>query len=144
VTADRLELRTGGLYSIAWGDGNYGAVKVLRVDNVGVHVRLFSDEWPARPKNLASTELKIRSTLEEGMPGLGHLPTTRAVFDLWRPEFVAVEAVAESELEGFYQWQEANGGYFDENLAATPRKVQQSVWEIIRKGRDEGSWQEAD
>jgi hypothetical protein len=107
------ELRAGGIYSIASGDGRFGVVKVLVVDPNAVHVRSYSGKWSTRPASVNTAELRL-GTIHEPDPGMGHLPLSRRVFAAWAPKLVATADVTDEELEGYREWKQAGGSVWDE------------------------------
>jgi hypothetical protein len=42
----------GGLYSLPTNDGRFTVVKVLKVDEAGFHLRMYSNVFPSPPNNL--------------------------------------------------------------------------------------------
>jgi hypothetical protein len=57
----------GGLYSTQNEDGGVAIVKVLKVDDLGVHVRVFSNRFDSHPTQLDETKLYLA-----GSSGRGH------------------------------------------------------------------------
>ena len=108
------KVRVGGLYVTRKEDGSYTALKVLKTDDGGVHVRLYSNKYPNRPNSIDESELYIagfdRKPGEE--LGMGHAPVSWDSFRKWRAEFVQQSTVTDKELEGYKIWREAGGGYF--------------------------------
>lgn len=104
----------GGLYSVAAENGGYAVVKILRIDNRGVHLRLFSNIFRERPRHvdprtlyLAGMDHKPNEQL-----GMGHAPISYESFRTWNAMFIQKEAVQPGELDGYRMWKEAKGGYF--------------------------------
>ena len=108
----RPPFKAGDLVSVVMDEHGYGVAKVLAVDEVGVHVRLYVERLRERPSaaNLPSRSLRPP---KDGHPlSAGHLPLTFASFARWEPSFIVHEAVGDNELEGFRIWDENRGGYF--------------------------------
>jgi hypothetical protein len=114
VGCTRPDVREGALYTTKETDGSYGIIKVLKTDDGGVHLRVYSNRFEARPTSVRESDLYMagmdRKAGEE--LGMGHAPISWRSFRTWGAEFVQVSSVAESELEGYRMWQEAEGGYF--------------------------------
>ena len=104
----------GGLYYTQNENSSYSVMKILKLDDAGVHVRLYSNQFPAPPEKvdestlyMAGVDRKPNETL-----GMGHAPLSRRTFEGWRAAFFQQSTVKEEELEGYKMWLEANGGYF--------------------------------
>jgi hypothetical protein len=109
----QAELMEGGLYYTQKG-GSYSVLKILKVDDWGVHVRLYSNQFDAPPSKvdesvlyMAGVDHKPTETL-----GMGHLPLSKKSFDGWNATFFQQSTVKDEELEGYKTWLEAKGGYF--------------------------------
>src|SRR6185369_1553087 len=102
-----LTFERGMLVSVADGEG-FAIMKVLAVDDGGVHARLYAQRFAARP---AHAELLKLSTdrVGEGQPfSIGHMPLSHTSFNNWQPQVVALAVeVSEEELEGYRMWEEA-------------------------------------
>jgi hypothetical protein len=104
----------GGLYSSENDDGTFSIVKVLEVDDGGVHVRVYSNRFAAHPTTLDDSTLYmvgLKRGPNEGL-GVGHLPLSRSSLAGWRLTFIKAVDVKDEELEGYRMWLEAKGGYF--------------------------------
>jgi len=104
----------GGLYCTPGDNGGYHALKILKVDQGGVHIRGYSNYFPTVPSQidekslyLAGTDYKPPETL-----GLGHLPLSRETFASWKPVFIQQSTVTAEELDGYEEWKKGHGGYF--------------------------------
>lgn len=108
------KLVEGGLYVISRKVDGYQVVKILKLDEGGVHIRLYSNVYPQPPTNVDESVLYMagmeRKPDEE--MGMGHLPISHASFAGWHARFVQQSTVSKEELEGYAMWKEANGGYF--------------------------------
>ena len=106
--------KEGGLYSVEGEKGGFSIVKILKVDDAGVHIRAYSNRFPQRPTDVDVTTLYMagidRKPDEE--LGMGHLPLGKESFSGWKPKFIKVIPVDPTELEGYEMWKEAKGGYF--------------------------------
>jgi hypothetical protein len=107
-------LKEGGLYSVEGEKGGFSIVKILKLDDAGVHIRAYSNRFPQRPPEVDVSKLYMagidRKADEE--LGMGHLPLSRQSFSGWKPILIKVVPVEPAELEGYEMWKEAKGGYF--------------------------------
>jgi len=110
----RSSLKEGGLYYTRNENGSYSVLKVLKVDEQGVHARLYSNQFSSAPSKvdesslfMAGVDRKPNETL-----GMGHAPLARKTFESWKATFFQQSTVKEEELEGYKMWLEAKGGYF--------------------------------
>lgn len=104
----------GGLYYTQNENGSYSVLKILRLDDGGVHVRLYSNQFSTPPAKvdegtlyMVGVDRKPNETL-----GMGHAPISRQSFQGWQAVYFQQSAVKPDELEGYKMWVEANGGYF--------------------------------
>jgi len=104
----------GGLYYTPAEKGGYTALKILKIDDRGVHVRLYSNHFRAPPTRIDETTLyRTGMDLKPGETlGMGHLPISKESFAKWATVFVQRSTVQQQELEGYEQWKKAKGGYF--------------------------------
>ena len=107
-------LLEGGLYAMPKEKGKYLILKVLKLDEHGVHVRLYSNVFDAIPEKIDEASLSMagldRKPNEE--LGMGHVPVSNKSFKTWGAIFVQQSTVSKEELEGYQVWLEAKGGYF--------------------------------
>jgi hypothetical protein len=104
----------GGLYSTPNDDGTYSVIKILKLDDRGVHVRVYSNSFSAHPDTLEEGALYMAG-LTKGPNerlGMGHLPLSRSSFARWRPRFIKRVEVKPDELDGYREWLAGKGGYF--------------------------------
>jgi hypothetical protein len=108
------EAKAGGIYSVVAqaGQGQYGLLKVLKVEPSAIHVRLYKGRWPQRPENIDPASLRVGS-LSDADAGIGHLPLSRRVFRAWRPRLILVTEVGPEELDGYEEWKKAGGSVWD-------------------------------
>jgi hypothetical protein len=104
----------GGLYHVRNANGTFSVLKILKTDKLGVHIRQYSNQYPAPPASVDESTLymvgmdrKPSETL-----GAGHLPLSKQSFAVWRAIFFQQSAISEDELEGYKLWLEAKGGFF--------------------------------
>lgn len=105
----------GGLYYTPDENGGYSIIKILKIDNDGYHIRLFSNNFMIPPKLIDEKSLFMAGMWDrkpgESM-GMGHLPLSRATFIEWNPVFIQKSTVKPDELEGYKMWLDDKGGYF--------------------------------
>lgn len=104
----------GGLYVTERENGSFVPLKILKLDDHGVHVRVYSNVYPEPPKAIDESSLYMAGAdRPDGEPlGMGHLPISKASFSGWKAHFVQQSSVTAEELEGYEIWREAEGGYF--------------------------------
>ncbi len=113
-TQSSSRLIEGGLYYTQNENGSYSVLKILRLDDGGVHVRLYSNQFSTPPTKVDESTLYMGGVdrkPDESL-GMGHLPISKQSFQGWRAVFFQQSAVKEDELEGYRMWLEAKGGYF--------------------------------
>jgi hypothetical protein len=101
----------GGIYSV-WTKGAFGAVKLLRVDDGGVHIRLYGNVWQERPVSIDLEELTLDRASDQSLQSIGHMPVVRASFLAMGPRLIVCAPVTDTELDGYSMWADAKGGYF--------------------------------
>ena len=110
----RSKLMEGGLYHTRNENGSFSVMKILKLDEQGVHVRLYSNQFSTPPTKLEASSLymagmdrKPNETL-----GMGHAPLSKKSFEGWKTTFFQQSTVKDEELEGYKMWLGAKGGYF--------------------------------
>jgi hypothetical protein len=108
------KLVEGGLYYTQNENGSYSVLKILKLDDGGVHVRLYSNQFSTPPAKvdesilyMVGVDRKPNETL-----GMGHAPISKQSFVGWKAVLFQQSAVKDDELEGYKMWLEAKGGYF--------------------------------
>ena len=88
--------------------------KVLKIDNGGFHVRLYSNQFPESPRKLEESKLYMAGVDRKPNErlGMGHCPVSKKSFLGWGATFIQQSTVSPEELEGYKMWLEAKGGYF--------------------------------
>ena len=105
--------REGGLYYTSDDKGGYSVLKILKLDEKGVHVRLYSNRFNEPPKHIDESKLYMAgmNRKPDEALGMGHIPLSKASFDSWNAVFVQQSTVTDDELEGYRIWQQG-GGYW--------------------------------
>jgi hypothetical protein len=108
------KLVEGGLYTTPAEKGGYSVLKVLKLDERGVHVRLYSNHFAEPPKKIDESRLYMAGMNRKPGEtlGMGHAPVSKQSFEGWKATFVQQSTVKEEELEGYKMWLEGKGGYF--------------------------------
>jgi hypothetical protein len=75
-----------------------------------VHVRLYKQKFAHRLREVDPSALSLGTIHDADGFGIGHMPLSRRQFEGWAPVLVRKEVVNESELDGYHEWQQANGG----------------------------------
>ena len=94
----------GGLYAVSDGGGAHRVVKVVAVDNAGVHVRLFKNAWKERPAKVDPASLTLGSILDADGFGLAHLAVAERDFEASKPSFLSRETLNPDELAAYAKW----------------------------------------
>ena len=104
----------GGLYVTQQENGSYQALKILKIDEHGVHLRLYSNTFSQLPQSIEESTLYLAGIgRKPGEPmGMGHLPVSGDSFEAWHAHFIQQSTVSPDELDGYEIWKESEGGYF--------------------------------
>ena len=117
---DDPHLVGGALYSVPGSEkATYQIVKVLLLDDFGVHVRLYGNGFSHRPATVAPDlldtspffSLAPEDAGQEWPLSVGHLPLLARTFLGMHAVFIAQTDVETEELEDYREWKEAGGGY---------------------------------
>jgi len=99
-------LKAGAICSVDDGDGKFGVVKILVIDNDIAHIRIYKNKYNQRPVSIDTKTLSLGSIFDEDGFGIGHTPLDRKGFDNWDPVVITYEEVSAEELEGYQIWKE--------------------------------------
>ncbi|MFL5766009.1 MAG: hypothetical protein ACJ77K_18840 [Bacteroidia bacterium] len=100
----RNELRAGSICTVEDGDGKFGVVKVLVINDNEAHVKIYKNKYDSRPAKVDLSTLSLGNINDPDGFGIGHVPLERAGFDKWNPVEIAFEKVSDDELEGYNMW----------------------------------------
>lgn len=107
------ELFEGAYYSIIDGD-DFSIAKVLKLEPEIVHVRIYKEHFPQRPRSIDPGALTLGTIHDKDGFGMGHLPLRLATFMESEPMFLTHADVTPKELEGYTVWKEsADGGVWE-------------------------------
>jgi hypothetical protein len=98
------DIKAGSICTIEDGEGKYGVVKVLVINEEEAHVKIYKNKYDKRPAQVDLKTLSLGSITDPDGFGIGHVPLERKGFDNWKPEEVAFEEVSKDELEGYELW----------------------------------------
>jgi hypothetical protein len=104
----------GGLYAMKAGGGEgYRVLKILKIDEKGVHIRLYGKRLAAIPTRIDESSLYVNGPEggQEGRAGVGHLAVSKSSFSEWDVRFIQQSSVSAQELEGYRVWLADKGGY---------------------------------
>lgn len=109
-----VKLVEGGLYYTQNENNSYRVFKILKIDDGGVHVRLYSNQFLTPPTRVDESTLYMAGVDREPNEtlGMGHAPISKQSFATWKAAFLQQSTVQDDELEGYKMWSDANGGYF--------------------------------
>jgi hypothetical protein len=109
-----IQLHEGGVYSIKEEDGTYGAIKILKIDDYGVHICQYSNQFKAHPDSIDLSILYMAGIDKESTEkmGVGHIPVSNESFANWKIRLIQVDSVTDDEMDGYGYWKEQGGGYF--------------------------------
>jgi len=100
------ELKAGAICSVDDGNGKFGIVKILVIDNEIAHLRIYKNKFNQRPASIDTRTLSLGSIYDKDGFGVGHTPLDRKGFENWQPVVLTYEEVSEEELEGYKIWKE--------------------------------------
>lgn len=111
----RQQLVEGGIYCTPGENGGFSVLKILKLDDGGVHVRLYSNHFVAPPTKIDESTLCMAGMNRKPgeQMGMGHAPISKRSFAGWKAVYIQQSSVKKEELEGYAMWLEAKGGYFD-------------------------------
>jgi hypothetical protein len=107
--ADSVVPIEGGLY-VTCSKNPYGFLKVLKVEEEIVHVRLYKNKHEKIPARIDPGSLELGTINDKDGFGIGHLPISYEMFASWQPQFLQHTLVEPEELEGYEAWKESQGG----------------------------------
>ena len=112
--APRYAFLPGDLLSVVAENGSFGVAKILAIEELGAHVRLYVQRFPVRPNHIDPKTLDTAPFgPDHGNPfSIGHMPLSWQTLRAWKPKLIAHGFVVEEELEGFRMWEEARGEFF--------------------------------
>ncbi len=108
--------QVGGIYASIRNEGpGYNVLKLLKIDDGGYHIKVYSNIFPDMPVEIDETALVIVGLLDKQPntdPGISHVPIAKQNFESWKLTFIQHGQVVEDDLEGYYVWKETQKNYF--------------------------------
>ena len=99
------KIKAGSICTIEDGEGKFGVVKVLVINDQEAHIKLYKNKYDQRPAKIDIKTLSLGSIKDkEGGFGIGHIPIERKGFDNWKPISVGFEEVTKEDLVGYEMW----------------------------------------
>lgn len=98
------KIDAGSICTVEIGDGKFGAVKVLVINDKEVHVKVYKNVYDKRPAKIDIKTLSMGSIDDKDGFGIGHIPLERTEFNSWRPVPVGYAKVTKENLEGYEIW----------------------------------------
>ena len=124
--------KTGDLLTVNWDDdGTFRVAKVLATESHGIHLRVYAERFPQRPRERPA-ELTLGTIDDDDSFGAGHIPLSWADFERWQPERIGAEPVEAAELDGYEIWKEMTEGD-SESFFEPSAPERRSVWDRLRK-----------
>lgn len=100
----KANIQAGTICTIEDGDGKYGVIKVLVIDDEIAHIKVYKNKYTQRPAKVDMKTLSLGSLNDADGFGIGHMPIARKGFDAWKPIPVGFETVTKDDLEGYEIW----------------------------------------
>ncbi len=100
------KLKAGAICTVDDGDGKFGVVKILVIDNEIAHIRIYKNKYNQRPVSINLKTLSMGSIYDKDGFGIGHTPLDRKGFEDWKPFVITYEEVKVEELEGYEIWKQ--------------------------------------
>ena len=97
-------IKAGSICTVNDGDGQFGVVKVLVIDEEIAHIKIYKNKYKQRPTKIDFKTLSLGSINDKDAFGIGHAPLARKGFDDWNPVIIGYEEVTEEDLEGYEIW----------------------------------------
>ncbi|MBO9703491.1 MAG: hypothetical protein J7604_25005 [Sporocytophaga sp.] len=99
------KIKAGSICTIEDGEGKFGIVKVLVINDQEAHVKIYKNKFDRRPAQVDIKTLSLGSINNmEGGFGIGHVPLERSGFDNWKPISIGFEEVTQDDLVGYEMW----------------------------------------
>jgi hypothetical protein len=113
-SCSRTEYVEGGLYYTEGEAGTYAVLKILKIDDGGYHLRLYSNMYSEPPDHIDESTLYIVGADHKPNEtlGMGHVPISKDSFTSWNAHFIQQSTVKVEELDGYKIWRDASGNYF--------------------------------
>jgi hypothetical protein len=74
-------IRPGSICTVEDGEGKFGVVKVLVINDREAHVKMYKNKYDKRPSKIDIGSLSVGSIYDKDGFGIGHVPLERKQFD---------------------------------------------------------------
>lgn len=99
------KIKAGSICTIEDGEGKFGVVKVLVINDEEAHIKIYKNKYNQRPIRVDIKTLSLGSLNDkDGGFGIGHVPLERKGFNNWKPVSVGFEEVTKDDLVGYEMW----------------------------------------
>lgn len=92
----------GGLYSMHFDEKDYMVVKILALDDLGVHVRKFRETFSSRPAEIS--QLLVTEELMGEADGIEYIPFSRGLFAILNAQYIQHSYVYPWEIDEYERW----------------------------------------
>src|SRR4051812_38139134 len=92
------KIRAGSICIVENGDGKFGVVKVLVIEDEIIHVKIYKNTYNKRPSKIDIKTLSVGSMYDKDGFGVGHAPLAKKGFYDWKPVEVNFEPVTKEDL----------------------------------------------
>ena len=108
-----VDWKEGALYSLLTENG-YTIFKTLKIDENGVHIKLYSNLYSEDLITINESDLFIAEfDSSEKIPmGIEHMPFSFSSINTWGSKYIQDSEVSNDELKGYEIWKKDGGGYF--------------------------------
>jgi len=89
------------LYYSPSEDGKFQVCKILAVDELAFHIRIYANKFDQPPLDVSSSDLSLGGFESPHGFGIGHAPISKIGFLDEPTFFICQESVVEEELEGY-------------------------------------------
>jgi hypothetical protein len=103
----------GGLY-VCCSQKPYGVLKVLKVEDQIVHIRLYTNRFDRIPPRVEPKILDLGTIHDSDGFRIGHLPISHETFTSWRPQFLQHALVEPDELDRYQISKDSRGSVWEE------------------------------
>ncbi|CAF3923757.1 unnamed protein product [Rotaria sp. Silwood1] len=98
-------IKAGSICTVENGNGKFGIVKVLVIDDKQIHVTIYKNKYDLRPSQIDLSTLSCGSLYDADEEiGVGHAPLFREGFNNWKPIVIDYEEVTSDNLDGYEIW----------------------------------------
>jgi len=104
--SNQPKIRAGSICTVENGDGKFGIVKILVIDDEIIHVKIYKNQFDKRPSKIDIKTLSVGTLNDKDGFGVGHAPLEKKGFYNWKPIEVGFETVTKDDLIGYEIWKD--------------------------------------